>query len=54
MGLLNMGSKCLAGRSNASARSLSRRMPSAVTALKYACVTCLYFCSTSCTSTAVR
>lgn len=52
MGLLNMGSKCSAGSSSASARSLSRRIPSAVTALKYACVTCLYFGSTSCKSTA--
>ena len=48
MGLLNMGSKCSAGRFSASARSLSRRMPSAVTALKYACVTSLYFGSTAC------
>ena len=54
MGLLNMGSKCSAGSSSARAKSLSRRMPSAVTALKYACVTSLYFDSTSCKSTAGR
>ena len=48
MGRVNMGWKCSGGRSRASARSLSRRMPSAVTALKYVSVTILYWGSASC------